>query len=180
MIIFNILKQHFSISNIFQRKKFVKSMSQAPNLGRLLSRSNFKSQHKNHEVKHCGKDWVSYHYLLKASLYQFEWVNKTILLKNSFGNESSNLIYVVILPGCKEEHKRETGCVVKERISIYRQYIRQQQYKQLADEEHLPTCRDGKIHMLPFFKIALENKSLRKSYEDYFIDKCKPLLKKKT
>ena len=34
--------------------------------------------------------------------------------------------------------------------------------------------------MFPCFKILEENKSLRKSDEDYFIDKFKPLLNKKT
>ena len=59
------------------------------------------------------------------------------------------------------------------------QHIRQPQYQQLAVEEHLRTCGDRKFHMFPFFKIIQENKSLRKSYEDYFIDKFKPLLNKK-
>ena len=34
--------------------------------------------------------------------------------------------------------------------------------------------------MFPFFKIIEEKKSLRKSYEDYFTDKFKTLLNKKT
>ena len=34
--------------------------------------------------------------------------------------------------------------------------------------------------MFPFFKILQENKLLRKSYEDYFIEKFKPLLNKNT
>ena len=42
------------MSNIFQRKKLVKSMTQASSLGRLLCRSKFESQHKNHEVKKYG------------------------------------------------------------------------------------------------------------------------------
>ena len=42
------------MSNIFQRKKLVKSMTQASILGRLLCRSKFESQHKNHEVKKYG------------------------------------------------------------------------------------------------------------------------------
>ena len=69
---------------------------------------------------------------------------------------------------------------MKERISIYRKHIRQPQYEQLAVEEHLRTCGDGKFNLFHFFKILQENKSLRKSYEDYFIDKLKPLLNKKT
>ena len=67
----------------FQRKKIVKSMSQAPNLGRLLCRSNFELQHKNHKVNNCGNNCVSCPYLLKASLFQFKRVNNTFLLKNS-------------------------------------------------------------------------------------------------
>ena len=135
------------MSNIFQRKKLGKSMSQAPNLGRLICRSKFESQHKNHEEKNCGKNCVSCPYLLKVSLYQFKRVKKIFLVKNSFNCESSNLIYVVICQGCKEKHIGETGCIVKRQINIYRQHIRQLQYQQLAVEEHLRTCGDRKFHV---------------------------------
>ena len=63
---------------------------------------------------------------------------------------------------------------------FYRQHIRQPQYLQLAVEENLRTCGEEKFRMFPFFKINLENKLLKKSYEDYFIDKFKPLLNEKT
>ena len=99
--------------------------------------------------------------------------------KNSFNFESSNLIYVVICQGSKEEHIGETGRLMKERINIYRKHIRQPQYQQMAVEEHLRTCGNGKFHMFPFFKI-IQKINLRKYYEDYFIDKFKPLLSKKT
>ena len=49
---------------------------------------------------------------------------------------------------------------VKERLNFYKQQIRQLQYQQLAAEEHLRTCGDGKF---PFFKNLPENKPLRKS-----------------
>ena len=48
----------------------------------------------------------------------------------------------------------------------------------MAVEEHLRTYEDRKFRMFPFCKIIQENKPLRKSYEDYFIDKFKPLLNK--
>ena len=135
------------MSNIFQRKKLGKSTSQAPNLGRLICRSKFESQHKNHEVKNCGKNCVSCPYLLKVSLYQFKRVKKIFLVKNSFNCESSNSVYVVICQGCKEKHIGETGCIVKRQINIYRQHIRQLQYQQLAVEEHLRPCGDRKFHV---------------------------------
>ena len=128
-------------------------MSQAPNLGRLLCRSKFESQHKNHEVRNCEKNCVSCPYILKASLYQFKRVKKTFLLKNCFNCGSSNLIYVVICQRFKVEYIGERDCLVKERINIYRQHVRQLQYQQLAVEQHLRTCGDGKFHEFPFFKI---------------------------
>ena len=66
------------------------------------------------------------------------------------------------------------------KMSIYKQHIRQPQYQELSIEEHLRTCGEGKFHMFPFFKILQENESLKKPYEDYFIDKFKPLLDTKT
>ena len=117
------------MSNIFQMKKLVKSMSEAPNLGRLPYKYKFESQQKNHEVKICGKNCVSCHYLLKASLYQFKRVKKTLLMKNSFNCESSDLIFVIICQGCKEEYIGEMSCLVKEQIDIYRQHIRQVKYQ---------------------------------------------------
>ena len=63
-----------------------------------------------------------------------------------------------------------------EPINIYKQHIRLLQYQQLAVDEHLRTC--GKFHTFPLFKIIQENKSLRKSYEDYFVDKFKPSFNK--
>ena len=112
-------------------------------------------------MKNCGKNCVSCPYVLKASLYQF-------LLKNSFNCGSSNLICDVICQECKEEYIGEIGFLVKEQINISRHHIRQQQYQQLPVEEH------------SFFKILQECKSLRKSYEDYFIEIFKLLLNKKT
>ena len=67
------------------------------------------------------------------------------MLKNSFNCESSQLSYVVICQGSKQEYIGETGYLVKERINIYRQHIRQLQYQQLAVEEYLRTCGEGII-----------------------------------
>ena len=99
--------------------------------------------------------------------------------KNSVNIESSNLIYIVYCQGCKVEYTEETVCLLKERRNVYRQHIGQRQYQQLAVEEHLCTCGNGKFDMLRFFKILQESKSLRKSYEDYFIDKFKVFFNKK-
>ena len=93
-------------------------------------------------MKNCRKNRCSCLCLLKTPLCQFKQVNKTFFLKNPFNRESNNLIYTVICQGCKEEHVAETVCLRKQQISVYRKHIRQQQYQQMAIEEHLHTCGD--------------------------------------
>ena len=123
---------------------------------------------RSDKLKNCRENCGSCPDLLKASLYQFKRVNKTFLLKNSINCECSNLIYVAVFQECKEEHIGETGYLVK--ININRQHIRPPQYQQLAVEDDVRTCEDGMFYMCLSFEINQENKSLRKSYEDCFID----------
>ena len=58
---------------------------------------------------------------------------------------SSNLIYVIIIPTCKEEYIGETGIgktTLRDRVRVYRQHINQPHYQQLKVEEHIRTfCR---------------------------------------
>ena len=86
-------------------------MSQALNLGRLLSRSKYESQHKNHEVKNCGKNCVSCPYLLKASLYQFKRDKKTFY-------HSSNLIILLFAKDAKKNRRKGLS---RERVNKYLQ-----------------------------------------------------------
>ena len=139
------------MSNVFSGKKLINSMLQAPNFEHLNS---------------CGKSWVCCPDLLKDCSYLFKGVNKVFLLKSNFNCESRNLIYVVICQGCKEEYIGETGCLVKERISVYRQHIWQPQYQQIKVKEYLRLCSSRDFQMFLFLQIKQENKFLRKAYED--------------
>ena len=89
------------MSNVFYGKKLINSMRQALNLERLLCKSKFMPVEEHFNGNSCGKPLFNY--------------------------ESRNLIYVVTCQGCQEEYIGETGCFVKERISVYRQHIRQPQ-----------------------------------------------------
>ena len=76
------------MSNISQKKETVNSMSQAPNIGRLLCRSKFKLQQQqqqqqqqvqNHEARNCGivgKIASVACILYKHPFYLFRQVNK--------------------------------------------------------------------------------------------------------
>ena len=67
--------------------------------------------------------------------------------------------------------------MVKERISVYKQHIRQPQYQQLKVEERLCLCFIREFQMFLSFQIKQENKLLRKAYENCFMDRFKSLLK---
>ena len=184
--IFPIIRQTFekfqhskTMPNMFYGKKLIKCMHQAPNLERLLCKSKFMPVEEHFQVNSCGKNCVCCPYLLKASSYLFKRVNKVFFLKNNFNCESKNLIYVVICQECQEEYIGETGCLVKEGISVYRQHIRQPQYQQIKLEEDLCFCSSGEFQMFSFLQIKQENKLLRQAYEDYFIDRFEPLLNQK-
>ena len=108
--IFPIIRQTFesfqhsrTMPNVFNGKKLINSMRQAPNLERLLCKSKFMSVEEHFHVNSCGKNCVCCPYLLKVSSYLFKKVNKVFFLKNNFNCESRNLIYAVICQGCQEE-----------------------------------------------------------------------------
>ena len=59
-------------------KKLIKSMRQAPNLGRLLCKSKFISAEETFHINPFGKNCACYQYLLNS--YLFKRVNKIILI----------------------------------------------------------------------------------------------------
>ena len=133
---------------------------------------------ENFHITSSGNSCVCFPYLVKAPSYLFKRVNKAFFLNNNFNCEGRNHIYVAICQGCKEGYIGETGCLVKERRSVYRQHIWKPQYQQIKVEEHLYLCSSEEFQMFPFLQIKQENKPLCKAYEDYFIDHFKPILTK--
>ena len=85
---FPIIRQTFenfqhskTMSNVFNGKRLINSMRQAPNLERLLCKSKVMPVEGHFHVNSCGKNCVCYPYLLKASSYLFKRVNKVFFLK---------------------------------------------------------------------------------------------------
>ena len=99
-------------------------------------------------------------------------------MNNNFNCKTKNLIYVVICQGCKDEYFGETSCLVKERINVYRQHVSQPKYPEIQEKEHFRLCSDREFQGLPFLQMNQENKLLRKTCENYFIDYFKPLYTK--
>ena len=100
-------------------------------------------------------------------------------MKTSFFCDSSNLIFVVICSGCQEEYIGEPGSgksKLRDRVRIYRQHIRQQEYQQLKVEGHLRSCGSDKFN--PLLQMRSDDKHLQRSYEERFQKQFKTELNK--
>ena len=118
-------------------------------------------------------------YIIEAQLFKFKNWHQSFVLKSTFNCETPNHVYVIICIGCSKEYIGQTGGQLKERLSIYRQHIRQPEYEKIKVERHLRTCAKGIFKIFPFFEMKENNKILRECYEDHFIIKFKPELNRR-
>ena len=72
-----------------------------------------------------------------AELFKFKHWHQPFVLKSNFDCKTANLIYVIVCSCCNKEYIGQTGGQLKERLSIYRQYIRQPEYEKIEVERHL-------------------------------------------
>ena len=119
-------------------------MSRVVNYGRLFCNLNL-----NHNAKIRKKlQRIASAAPLKTFLYQFKRVNN-FFAKNSFNCESSNLIYVAIYQGCKEEYIEETGCPVKQNKYLQTTY-KTALISTIGNRRACMTCGDRKFHVFFF------------------------------
>ena len=124
--------------------KLIHSRRQAPNLKRLLTKSEFTETETKPMVRKCGHPKCECcDKLLLSDRYTFKNTQKTFFLRSEMSCNSSQLIYVVICPTCKEEYIGETGIgktKLRDRVRVYRQHIRRPEYQKLKVEGHLRKC----------------------------------------
>ena len=112
----------------------------------------------------------------------FKHTNTLFKIKSPFDCNSSNLIYVIICPNCKEEYIGETGennTRLRDRVRVYRQHIKDAQYQMNHVEEHLRICGKGDFKIFPLLQIRCDNTDFRRMYEKLFINKFKVTLNRK-
>ena len=88
-------------------------------------------------------------------------------MKSNFNCKTPNLLYIIIYSAYNKEHTEYIEGQVKERLSIYRQHIRQPKYKKVEVIGHLHACAKE------IFKMKENNKILRECYKDHLIRKFK-------
>ena len=168
--IYGNLKTSKTLDKIFTKHKLIDCKRQPSNLKRLLCSSTKKPTLKQQK---CEKSLFCCDYIIEAKLFNFKNWYQPFILKSNSNCETPNLMHVIICSCYNKEYNGQTGEQLKERLSIYRQCIRQPEYEKIEVERHLRTYAKGIFKIFPFFKIKENNKILRQFYEYRFIKKSK-------
>ena len=136
----------------------------------MLTKAEFSK--KANSVTKCGdKRCKCCDHLLLGSNYRFKNSNKDFVLKSPMNCDSSNLIYVIICPTCKEEYIGETGAgktKLRDRVRVHREQINHPEYQTANIAGHLRECGKGSFKIFPFLQMRSDSTELRRSYEHKF------------
>ena len=92
---------------------------------------------------------------------------------------STNLIYVITCVGCGHNYIGETGDVLRNRVTVHKQQIRDPHSRMLGVSKHIDECAAGltpQFTIFPFYKFLSPSEGMRKNKERFFILKYKPVL----
>ena len=121
--IYGNLQTSKTFGKIFAKHKLIDCKRQPSNLKRLLCSSNFSTNKPTFKTTKCRKGCFGCDYIIQAEFFKFKNWHQPFVLKSNFNCKTTKLIYVIICSGCNKEYIGQTGGQLKERLSIYRQYI---------------------------------------------------------
>ena len=176
-----MLNQNSSLKSIMSKTKVIHSQRQPRNLKRMLTNSYFSSQKDTDpEVKICGtKRCGTCPYLKQGKEFTFSATNETFRIKHSMNCTSTNLVYVITCAGCGHNYTGETGDVLRNRVTVHKQQIKDPHTRMLGVSKHIDECAAGltpQFTIFPFYKILSPSEVIRKNKERFFISKYKPVL----
>ena len=141
-----------ALAKIFAKHKLVDCKRQLSNLKSLYFLQTFQQIKPTFETIKCGKSCFCCDYIIEGELFKFQNWYQPFISKSIFNCETPNFIYVIICSSWKDEYIGQSGQQHKERLSIYRDHIRQPEYEKTEVERHLRTYSKGVFTFFPFFK----------------------------
>ena len=168
-----MLNQNCSLKSIMSKTKVIHSQLQPRNLKRMLTNSYFSNQKDTDpEVRICGtKRCGTCPYLKRGKEFTFSATNETFRIKHSMNCTSTNLSYVITCAGCGHNYIRETGDVLRNRVTVHKQQIRDPHTRMLGVSKHIDECAAGltpQFTIFPFYKILSPSEVMRKNKERFF------------
>ena len=175
-----LLSNDANLKRIFDKTNYVASRRQAPNLKKILTKASLEKAQGG--TKKCkDKRCKTCPYMPTTDKLEFKSNDKqkTFQLKDSFSCTSRNLIYCMTCNGCGKKYIGETGGILRNRMTLHRQHIREKKYQILNVSKHISICAKGispEFHVVPFYKLKTDNENQRKIKEKHFIDIFQPEL----
>ena len=147
----------------------------------MLTNSYFSSQKDTDpEVKICGtKRCGTCPYLKQGKEFTFSATNETFRIKHSMNCTSTNLIYVITRAGCGHNYIGETGDVLRNRVTVHKQQIRDPHIRMLGVSKHIDECAAGLTPQFTIFQVLHDSQPLRghdKEQREVFYFEYKPVL----
>ena len=176
-----MLNQSSSLKAIMRRTRVIHNQPQPRNLKRMLTNSYFSRQNDTDpEGKICGtKRGGTCPFLKQGKEYTFSVTNETSRIKNSTNCTSTNLVYVITCARCGHNYIGETSDILKNRVTVHKQQIRDPHTRMLGVSKHIDECAAGltpQFTIFPIYNILNSSENMRKNKEKFFIMKYKPVL----
>ena len=172
-----ILTQSEKLKDLITPNTLIQSKRQPPNLKRLLTKARFDPQGDDKTVVSPCKDNRCGTCKYIHSGHEITSKDGTKIYTNAnMDCKSTNLIYCIKCPNCKEIYIGQTGNALSERMRVHRQQVRDAAYRQIPLSAHIETCGGGNFLIFPFYKMKSQRDTLRDLKERNFIRKFKPIL----
>ena len=166
--------------NILSKYNLIKSKRQPYNLKRLLTKAKFTSN-TTPKVTKCNKPTCGLCiHLLEGSSFTFQ-CGTNFKIHENMSCDVKNVVYIMICRGCGEEYIGETGNLLRQRVTVHNQQIRDPRTRILKVSEHIANCAhtfNPKYKTFPFYKMYSESTTLRWAKEKLFINTLKPKWKR--
>ncbi len=163
---------------IMENTKIISSKRQPPNLKRILTSAKFSRTDNSFSVTKCGSK------LCKCCLNILEGDSITpengeiFHVKANMDCTSRNVIYLMKCCGCHKTYVGETGDLLRNRMRVHRQQIKDEDKRILNVSHHIANCagKEPYFNIFPIYKMNTPNILLRREKEQVFIRKLKPSL----
>ena len=179
----SILSTSSNMRKVMDKTKIVRSFRQPPNLKKLLTSAKFNlsGQSDNTGVRKCTDKRCKCCPHMKVGKTCIFENGTTFEIKSNMDCNSKCLLYVITCSGCNGQYIGETGDVLRNRVRVHRQHIRDPKTRILNVSEHIATCSNDTLNftIVPFYKMNTDCTITRREKEDYFIKKFNPSLNNK-
>lgn len=174
------LRNDARMLKVCQKSSIIKSKRQSKSLKKILTNAKLPEKNGVTEVRKCGRPNCSNcSYMTEGSMFQFK-NGQNFTVKQSMNCASKSLIYVLTCCGCGEHYIGQTGSILRTRMTVHRQQIRDPSTRMLPVSGHIDICAGNirpNFKVFPLYLFTKDTTELQRiNKETLFIRKYKPLL----